>query len=231
MLTKSETLEALKAALPIMLGYAGIGLPCGILEQQIGMDALQAFLISCVFYSGAGQFMIPGMWVAGAPVAAIVASVSAVNTRQILYSAALSKHCGGASRLLSFLFSAGVTDESFGVNIARFEAGGWKVSQALAVNLFCCASWACSNAAGALIGEMVSIPVAVGSFAMTSIFICLLCSQRLDRTNAVVVAAAVAGVIACKLVGLSGVAIVLGALCGIAAGLLFLRGMGARDVS
>lgn len=230
MLSKGEIAGALKAAAPVMLGYAGIGLPCGIMEQQIGLDALQAFLLSCVFYSGAGQFMIPGMWVAGAPLAAIITSVSAVNTRQVLYSASLSKYCQGASRRLSFFFSAGVTDESFGVNLARFEAGGWKVSQALLVNVFCCASWSVSNAAGALLGELVSIPVAVGSFAMTSIFICLLCSQKFDRANVVVVVATVAGVVCCKLVGLGGGAIILGALCGIAAGIAFLRWRGAPDV-
>ena len=209
--------------MPIVLGYIGIGLPCGIMEQQIGMDAFQAFLLSCVFYSGAGQFMIPGMWMAGAPMLAIIASVSAVNTRQILYSASLSKYCQAASQKLSFFFSAGVTDESFGVNIARFEAGGWKVSQALLVNAFCCSSWALANAAGVLLGNLVSIPVAVGSFAMTSIFICLLCSQKFSRANVIVVIATVIGVAVCKLVGLSGAAIILGALCGVAAGLVYQR--------
>ena len=226
MLSKSEILDALKTAFPIMLGYVSIGLPCGILEQQIGMSPLQAFLLSCIFYTGAGQFMIPGMWVAGAPIAAIIASVSAVNTRQILYSATLSKYCQNAGKWLSFFFAAGVTDETFGVNVARFEQGGWKVSQALLVNIFSCSCWSSANALGAFLGEMVSIPVAVGSFAMTSIFICLLCSQKATKTNAVVVVATILAVIACKLVGLSGAAIILGALVGVAVGILYLRKRG-----
>ena len=230
MLSRAEIKDALITAFPIMAGYVGIGLPCGIMEQQIGLEPWQAFLFCYMFYSGAGQFMIPGMWLAGAPIATIIASVSAVNTRQILYSASLSKYCQQASKRLSFFFSAGVTDESFGVNIARFEAGEWKVSQALLVNFFSCTSWAVANLLGALLGEMVSIPVAVGSFAMTSIFICLLCTQRFDKTNAIVVVASIIGVIFCKLVGLSGPAIILGALIGIVAGLLYLRKGGAQDV-
>jgi 4-azaleucine resistance transporter AzlC len=230
MLSRAEIKDALITAFPIMAGYVGIGLPCGIMEQQIGLEPWQAFVFCYMFYSGAGQFMIPGMWLAGAPIAAIIASVSAVNTRQILYSASLSKYCQQAGKRLSFFFSAGVTDESFGVNIARFEAGGWKVSQALLVNFFSCTSWAIANFLGALLGEMVSIPVAVGSFAMTSIFICLLCSQRFDKTNTIVVAASIVGVIACKLVGLSGPAIILGALCGIVAGLVYLKRKAATDV-
>ena len=206
-----------------MAGYVGIGLPCGIMEQQVGIDPLQAFLFSFVFYSGAGQFMIPGMWVAGAPAAAIIASVSAVNTRQILYSASLSKYCQKAGKALSFFYAASVTDETFGVNVQRFESGPWKVSQAVLVDLFSCSCWAIANGIGAFLGELVSIPVAVGSFAMTSIFICLLCSQKVSKVNAVVVIASIIGVILCKLVGLTGPAIILGALCGIVSGLAYMR--------
>ena len=231
MLSRSETLDALKTAFPIMAGYVGIGLPCGIMEQQVGMDPLQAFLLSCLFYSGAGQFMIPGMWLAGAPMAAIIASVSAVNTRQILYSASLSKYCQEVGKRLSFFYSAGVTDETFGVNVQRFEQGGWKVSQALLVNLFSCLSWAFANAIGALLGEMVSIPVAVGSFAMTSIFICLLCGQKANTVNGIVIVATMLGVIVCKLIGLTGPAIILGAICGIIAGLVYLHRRGGRRVA
>lgn len=230
MLTREDIKQALFAAFPVMAGYVGIGLPCGIMEQQAGMDALQAFLLSFVFYSGAGQFMIPAMWLGGSSILGIIASVSAVNTRQILYSASLSKHCQDAGRRLSFCFAASVTDESFGINVSRFEAGGWKVSQGLAVNFFCCISWSLANAVGVLLGSLVSIPVAVGSFAMTSIFICLLCSQKLNAVNAVVVVAAMAGVVLFKLAGLTGPAIILGAACGIAAGLLYLR-RGGMDVA
>ena len=119
-----------------MLGYVAIGLPCGILSNSIGMNALQVFLMSALFYSGAGQFMIPNMWLAGSPMGAIIASVSLVNTRQMLYSAAFAPMCRTAKKRLSFLFAATVTDESYGVNAAKFAEGGWSVDRAALVNLF-----------------------------------------------------------------------------------------------
>ncbi|MEG0323402.1 MAG: AzlC family ABC transporter permease, partial [Raoultibacter sp.] len=64
---KDHIQQSLSAALPIMLGYVAIGIPCGILCSSIGLDALQVLLLSLLFYSGAGQFMIPNMWLAGAP--------------------------------------------------------------------------------------------------------------------------------------------------------------------
>lgn len=220
MLSRAEIKDAFVTSLPIVAGYVAIGIPCGILEQQIGMDWLQAFLISVVFYSGAGQFMIPGMMLAGNPLAAIIASVSFVNTRQVLYSASLSEYCQQAGKKLAFLFAAGVTDESFGVNIQRFRCGDWKVSQALAVNIFCCTSWSVSNALGVVLGNLIALPVAIGMFAMTSIFICLLFSQTFNATTVLVAVMAAVGVIVCKLVGLTGPAILIGALVGIACGLV-----------
>ena len=91
------------------------------------MDVWMIAIMSLLFYSGAGQYMIPNMWLAGNPISAIVASVSLVNTRQMLYGASLSQFCGGAGKRLSFLFGATVTDESFGVNLAYFACGNWSV--------------------------------------------------------------------------------------------------------
>ncbi len=211
---------AFKAAIPIMLGYVAIGIPCGILEDSIDMNVLQVFLLSCLFYSGAGQFMIPNMWLAASPIASIVASVSLVNTRQMLYSASFAPLCAGQPRGLSFLFAATVTDESFGVNMANFATGTWNVRRATVVNLLSLTSWTLSNVVGVLIGSAVGIPLAIASFAMTSIFICLLVTQKVTFENAIAVLVAVIGVYVCKLVGLSGPAILVGAVAGVVAAML-----------
>ncbi|MEI2998643.1 MAG: AzlC family ABC transporter permease [Senegalimassilia faecalis] len=49
---------AVQAAIPIVLGYIAIGIPCGILEDSIGLNAVQVLFLSCMFYSGAGQFIV-----------------------------------------------------------------------------------------------------------------------------------------------------------------------------
>ena len=221
MSTRSEFVrEAFSAALPIMLGYVAIGIPCGILSHSIGLGPVHVLLLSVLFYSGAGQFMIPNMVLAGAPIASIIASVSLVNTRQMLYAASFAPQCIGVKRWLAFLFSATVTDESFGVNAQHFIVGNWSVGRATLVNLFSQSSWTISNVAGVLIGSAINIPVAIASFAMTSIFICLLVTQKVSVENAVTAACAMAGVFFCKLVGLTGPAILIGAIIGVAAGMV-----------
>lgn len=210
--------DGFKAALPIMAGYVVLGLPCGLLCQQTGINALEAFILSITFYSGAGQYMIPNMWLAGSGPAAIIASVSLVNTRQTLYATALSQFCANCSKRLGFLFSATVTDESFGVNLARFQNGGWDVYRATAVNLFSMFTWALANAAGVILGNLVSVPTALASFAMTAIFICLLCMQKVNVVNIVTMLTAALGVFFCKVASLTGPAILIGAVAGVVVG-------------
>jgi 4-azaleucine resistance transporter AzlC len=218
--TKTQILAGLSssfvAAIPIIAGYIVLGIPCGILGAQAGMDLLQVTLISILFYSGAGQYLIPNMWLAGAPIASIIASVSLVNSRQILYGASMSRFCEHAGKRLSYLFAATVTDESFGVNLERFTNDpSWTVARATGVNLFSLASWTLANCIGVVLGSLLSLPVALASFAMTSIFICLLFMQEFNHAAIVASVVAAAGVLACKLFGLGGPAIFIGALLGI----------------
>ena len=226
---REDMQKAFGAAFPIMLGYVCIGLPCGILSASIGLGPIQVFLLSALFYSGAGQFMIPNMWLAASPVSAIVASVSLVNTRQMLYSASFAPFCQGVRKRLAFFFAATVTDESYGVNMSHFQLGEWSVRRGLLVNIMSQSSWAISNVIGVLIGNAISVPLAIASFAMTSIFICLLCDQKMNPANAVAVIVSILGVIACKMVGLTGPAILIGAILGIVAAFLFSRWREARS--
>ena len=225
---REDIQKAFGAAFPIMLGYVAIGLPCGILCSSIGLSPLQCFLLSALFYSGAGQFMIPNMWLAASPVTAIIASVAFVNTRQMLYSASFAPFCEKAKKRLSFFFAATVTDESYGVNMAHFQLGEWSVRRGLLVNLFSQSSWTLSNVLGAVIGNAISVPLAIASFAMTSNFLCLLCSQKVTPENAVAVVVAMVGVVVCKGIGLSGPAILIGAVIGVIAAFAFARVRASR---
>lgn len=204
-----------------MMGYIAIGLPCGIMESQIGLNWFMAFVMSMTFYSGAGQFMIPNMWLAGSPIASIIASVSFVNTRQMLYSAAFAPYFEKVSKKLTFLFGATVTDESFGVNMMQYQNGEWSAWQSTLVNLFSMTSWGVCNALGVLIGDALSIPTAIAAFSMTSIFICLVLDQRMTKLNVFVILLSAAGVCFFKIIGLAGPAILLGAVLGVVGGMVF----------
>lgn len=240
--------DAFVAALPIIAGYTVLGIPCGILGIQAGLTVSQIAIMSLLFYSGAGQYMIPNMLMTATPIGSIIVSVALVNTRQILYSASLSRFLKNTGKPLSFLFAATVTDESFGVNLGRFSYNknnvekrhthqnhtrvksdktpqadlieGWTVTQATAVNLLSLGTWTLANITGAIAGTLFTFPSALASFAMTSIFICLLFMQRFKTPTAIAAIVAAIGVMLCKILGLSGPAILIGAIAGIIAALL-----------
>ena len=217
--------RALPHALPVMLGYLSIGIPCGIMEAEIGVSPLFAFLISLAFYTGSGQFMIANMVLAGLPAYSIVLAVILVSTRQLLYSAAYAPYFASVRKALALFFSATVTDETFGVNMDRYaQDPSWTAEDATAVNCLSRLSWASANCLGALVGSMVDIPTDISSFAMTSIFICLLVSQGASRQNVVVTAVAFASVLLLKLVGLGHISVLVGAILAVVCGFAVMGG-------
>ena len=74
---------------------------------------------------------------------------------------------------------------------------------------------------GVLVGNAIGVPLAIAAFAMTSIFICLLVTQTWKPATVVAAVVAMVGVFACKAAGLSGPAILIGALAGVAAAMVF----------
>ncbi len=208
-------------AAPVMLAYVSIGIPCGVIEAQAGLTPLMALLLSATYYSGAGQFMVGGMWLSGIPVVSILLSVSLVTTRQLLYSAAFAPYLGAERRGKSLAFAALVTDETFGVNLSQFSAReGWDLAHAQAVNVVCMLSWALANYLGAALGTVLELPTDVMSFGMTAIFICLLVSQLTDGVTGFAAAVAASTVALCKLLGFDGAAVFVGALAGVASGVV-----------
>lgn len=218
--SRADVRAALSAALPVMLGYVAIGIPCGVMSAEVGLSPAVAFLLSATFYSGAGQFMMASLALAGTPVASMVASVALVSCRQLLYSAALSPYLSRAPRPLAALFAATVTDESFGVNLSRLASDdSWTPVRATVVNVASMLSWAAANALGAAVGPALAIPTAIMSFAMTSIFICLLVGQRWACVTVVVAACSAVAVVTLKALGAGSLAVLLGALVGVGAGM------------
>ena len=100
-----------------------------------------------------------------------------VNLRHLLMSSALSVHFPGVSRRFLALFAYGVTDESFAVNMARFNQGGWNRCSALVLNQATNAVWFVSSVAGAYVGQFIPAGSLGIDYALTGMFICLLVFQ------------------------------------------------------
>jgi 4-azaleucine resistance transporter AzlC len=173
----SNIRQGLSAAWPICLGYFPIGLSLGVLAQKGGLAPWQMATMSILVFAGGSQFIAVAMIGSGASALAIVSTTFMVNLRHLLMSSALSVHFPGVSRRFLALFAYGLTDESFAVNMTRFNQGEWHRYSALTLNHAANTTWIVSSVAGVYLGQLVPPGAAGVDYALTGMFICLLVFQ------------------------------------------------------
>jgi predicted branched-subunit amino acid permease len=100
-----------------------------------------------------------------------------VNLRHVLMSSALAVYLRAAHRGLLALYAYGVTDESFAVNLPRFNARDWSLSRALVVNHAANLTWFISTVAGGIGGRFIPEGALGIDYALIAMFICLLIYQ------------------------------------------------------
>lgn len=122
---------------------------------------------------------------------------------------------------LAFLFAATVTDESYGVNTAKFEEGGWSVGRAHAREPFLAKLVGAVERGRRARGQRRGHP-AGHSLLRHDVHLHLPARHAEgDAGQRGGAAFAILGVYTCKTIGLSGPAILVGALVGVMAALLF----------
>jgi 4-azaleucine resistance transporter AzlC len=183
--------DGLGAAWPICLGYVPIGMALGVLAQKAGLGPAWIGLMSVLVFAGSAQFIGVAMIDGGASAAAIILTTFVVNFRHFLMSSALAVPLRGVRRSFLCLFAYGITDESFGVNMTRFRAGGWDRWRALIVHHAANTTWILATMLGGLVGSLIP-PGAFGiDFALPGMFLALLVLQLQGR--AYIFTGAVAG--------------------------------------
>ena len=206
-------LNIVRTVWPVMLTYVAIGAPCGMIMGQTGMEPWMVFALSSTFVTGSGQFMICNLWLAGVPAASIVAS--------------------GASKRQTLAVTATLTEEAYGISLAKLvEKDDWGPRESFVLNVVLIATWGASCTMGAIVGAVVDVPTAIAGFVCTSLFICLLFSQRLSRGNVVAAVSGAVSVAVCKFLGLTNIAVPASVVVGVAIALVCdaaFDGRGARD--
>lgn len=169
--------EGLNAGWPICLGYLPIGMAFGVLAQKAGLTPFQIGLMSIIVFAGSSQFIAISMLASGASAVAIVITTFVVNLRHVLMSSALAVYLRGAHRGLLSLYAYGVTDESFAVNLPRFNDHAWSLPRALVVNHAANLTWFVSTVTGAIGGRFIPEGALGIDYALNAMFICLLIYQ------------------------------------------------------
>lgn len=112
--------EGIRDGLPIGLGYFAVAFSLGIVARNAGLNEVQGFVASFFNVASAGEYALFTSIAAKATYIEIAIITLVVNARYLLMSCALSQRFDEKTSFIHrFFVGFGVTDEIFGITIAR----------------------------------------------------------------------------------------------------------------
>lgn len=214
---------AFPATVPVLFGYLSIGIPFGLLLVKTGYPWWLAPLMSLTMYAGAGQYIAIGLFAAGVPLAASLATMLMVNIRHIVYGLSLIEPFRDSGRWKPYLVFS-LTDETYailtGVAVPQNVRPASFYGTVAALNQ---SYWVLGSLIGAVAGYALPFSFRGVEFALTALFAVLLVDQ-LRRTRDLVPAGigVIAAIAALVLTGPS--RMLIAALAGALAVLIAARG-------
>ena len=178
--------KALTDSVPVMAGYGTMGFAAGVLlavNGGVGLSALWAALSSAVFISGPLQYLFVDWVRTSLALGGVLFIVLCVNLRYSLYGLSLLETFRGARFWTRFYLIAGITDETYALEVACDLPPERKRRYCLYLTALDHFYWVAGVTAGALAGAALPFPSAGIDFAMTSLFLVILTDQCRERVN------------------------------------------------
>lgn len=142
--------DAVKAGIPIFIGYIPAAIAFGILSKGCGITLLECFMFSAVVFAGASQFIALNLLMTGMGPAGIILTTLLVNFRHFLMSAYLSTRIGKTAKKNIFLMAFGVTDEVF--SVLSFTKGDLSAKFVFILQWSAYSGWVSGTVAGYVLG-------------------------------------------------------------------------------
>lgn len=205
---RSALLQGMKDGLPIGAGYLAVSFSLGVAARGAGLSAFQGFLASLLNNASAGEYVAFALIAAHASYWEVALATLVANARYLLMSCALSQKAGPELSLLHrFLVAFDITDEIFGITIAR--PGPLNPVYTYGAVIVAAPCWALGTAAGVVAGNILSARlVSALSVALFGMFLAVIIPPaRKDRVIAgLVLVCFAASFVASRLQFLAGVA-------------------------
>jgi len=217
----------------MLVGVIPFGLVAGATPATNGLGGGASIGLSTIVFAGASQLAAADVLADGGSAVVAIIAAWTINLRLLLYSASLAPHLAEVPLRRRLLMAYLLTDQAYAVSISRWtreadeEAAGGAIASGLdhkvpyyvGAAALLWANWQVCTVVGVLIGSAVpdSLPL---DFAVPLVFLVLLVPAISSRPAAV--AAVVGGLVALLAHEAGGghLAVLVGALGGIAAGAL-----------
>ena len=113
-------LKGMRDGIPIGLGYFAVAFSLGITAKAIGLGPITCMITSVLCHASAGEYAVYSMIGANATYVEMAIMIFIANARYLLMSCAMSQRMDpGLSFGHRLAVGFGITDELFGISIAR----------------------------------------------------------------------------------------------------------------
>ncbi|NNF64855.1 MAG: branched-chain amino acid ABC transporter permease [Acidimicrobiia bacterium] len=213
-------IAGLRSVAPLLLGVVPFGLIVGVTIAALSISNTLGYLTSLVIFAGAAQLITIELLDQGVAAVVIIATALIVNSRHLMYSAALGPRLStlpfGARAGISYL----LTDQVFAVTAARPDietsshaANGWFM---VGAGLGLWTPWQIATIVGIVAGAQIPDSLQL-DFAVPLVFLALLVPAVTNRPK--MIAAVVGAVVAVVAAPAPfGTGLLIASLSGIAAG-------------
>lgn len=176
---RNDFYSGLRAALPTVLGYLGIGMAFGLIATAGGLSSLEVLLMSLLVYAGSAQFALVGLLAAETPLLSIALTIFLINLRNFLMGLHTATLFPNASLGQGVAIGSLLTDETYGVLLGESHHGQNLAPEwMLGNNLLSYLSWVTASLLGALLGTNLPDPETLGlDYALLAMFIGIFVAQ------------------------------------------------------
>lgn len=173
-MSKKNFFEGMRDGLPIGLGYFAVSFSLGIVAQVAGLNAIQGFIASFFNLASAGEYALFTSIQAKATYIEIAFITFIINARYLLMSCSLSQKFSPDTKFIHrFFIGFGVTDEIFGITIAR--PGFISPVYNYGAMLLAVPMWSIGTSLGILAGNILPVrAVSALSVALYGMFIAII---------------------------------------------------------
>ncbi len=174
----SVIFAAFRDTLPVMTGYAVLGIGFGILLSSKGYGAIWALLMGLMIYSGTMQFVAIDLLTTHATLATTAITALMVGARHLFYGISMLKRYENSGILKPYLIFA-LTDETYSL-VCNSDAD---LKYCFLVSLLDHVYWLSGTVIGAILGSLLEFDARGIDFALTALFITICTEQWLNESN------------------------------------------------
>lgn len=166
--------EGMRDGIPIGLGYFAVSFSLGIAAKNAGISPVQGFIASLLCYASAGEYAGFTLIAADAAYIEMAIMTFIINARYLLMSCAVSQRLKEETSFFHrFFMGFGITDELFGIAIAR--PGFMNPVYSYGAALIAIPCWSVGTALGCMAGNMLPLRlVSAFSVALYGMFLAVI---------------------------------------------------------